>query len=161
MKIKNNDYLPDSEVFILKNNQPIKTSVLDLIKDKKIILFGIPGAFTSTCSKKHLPGFQNNSKKFFDNGIEAIFCISVNDPFVMNAWAQSNNVERTVIMISDPYFEFTKKIGADIDRSDKGMGIRSKRYSMIIEKRKVVGIFVEKDTSMCDISAAETIIKNL
>ena len=114
--------------------------------------------FTSTCSKLHLPGFIANSEKIKAKGIKNIFCLSVNDPYVMNAWGEVNYASDKVKMLSDPYLFFTKAIGAEIDRNSKGMGVRSKRYTMVIENLKVVSIQVEKETKQCSLSSAETIL---
>ena len=85
-------------------------------KDKKIVLFSVPGAFTPTCSAKHLPGYVNTYQKYKDKGIDHIICVSVNDPFVMNAWGKENNVGDKIIMVGDPYLNFTKAIGAEVDK---------------------------------------------
>ena len=159
MKLKENDLIPNSEVFILENNKPIKKNIEDLIKNKKVIIFGLPGAYTSVCSAKHLPGYINLYKKFKDKGIDYIFCISVNDPYVMNAWGKDYDVGDKITMIGDPYLDFTKAIGAEVDKSEKGLGIRSNRYTMFIDDMKVIKLQEEKDTGSCEISAAENFLK--
>ena len=121
----------------------------------------MPGAFTSTCSKLHLPGFVANADKLKSKGIKKIFCLSVNDPYVMNAWGEVNNAVNKIKMLSDPYLLFTKAIGAEVDRNSKGMGIRSNRYAMIIENLEVVSIQVEKETKQCGLSSAESILDSL
>ena len=124
----------------------------------KIVLFGLPGAFTSTCSKLHLPGFVANAGNIKAKGIKDIFCLSVNDPYVMNAWGEANNIGNKIKMLSDPYLLFTKAIGAEVDRNAKGMGIRSNRYAMVIENLKILNVQVEKETKLCGLSSAETIL---
>ena len=158
MKIRNGEELPDVKIFILEKD-PKEILIKEIIGKKKNILFGLPGAFTSTCSAIHLPGFINNYEKFKSKGIDQIFCISVNDPFVMDAWGKTNNVNGKVIMLSDPFLNFTKAIGADVDKSARGLGIRSNRYSMIIENLKILNLKEEKDTKNCEISAAENFLK--
>ena len=116
---------------------------------------------TSTCSKFHLPGFIANASKIKAKGIKDIFCLSVNDPYVMNAWGEVNNAYDKIKMLSDPYLFFTKAIGAEVDRNSKGMGIRSNRYAMIIENLKLINIQVEKETKQCGLSSAETILEML
>ena len=157
MKIKEGDKLPDAKVFVLEKD-PKEVSIKEIIRNDKVILFGLPGAFTATCSAKHLPGFINNYHKFKLKGIEKIFCISVNDPFVMNAWGKANNAGDKIIMLSDPFLNFTKAIGAEVDKSAKGLGIRSNRYSMIINNLKISNLEEEKDTKDCKISAAENFL---
>ena len=158
MKLKINDQVPDTEIFHLVDGEPQTTNIREILGDSKIILFGLPGAFTSTCSKLHLPGYVANAEKIKSKGIDKIFCISVNDPHVMNAWGELNNVENKIIMLSDPYLLFTKAIGAEVDRNSKGMGIRSNRYAMVIENLKVVNVKVEQETKQCSLSSAESIL---
>ena len=158
MKLKIKDQLPDTEVFQLVDGEPQKNKLREIIGNGKIILFGLPGAFTSTCSKLHLPGFVANADKIKAKGIEQIFCLSVNDPYVMNGWGEINNTSGKIKMLSDPYLLFTKAIGAEVDRNSKGMGIRSNRYAMVIQNLEVVNIQVEKETKQCGLSSAEGVL---
>ena len=158
MKLKINDQIPDTEIFYLDNGEPQKSNLRKILGNDKIILFGLPGAFTSTCSKFHLPGFVANAEKIKAKGIKKIFCLSANDPYVMNAWGEINNTENKIKMLSDPYLLFTKAIGAEIDRNSKGMGIRSNRYAMVIENLTVINIQVEKETKECGLTSAESLL---
>jgi len=158
MKLKIKDQIPDIEIFHLIDGEPQTSKIRDILGNGKVVLFGLPGAFTSTCSKLHLPGYVDNADKIRAKGIEKIFCLSVNDPFVMNAWGEANNATNKIMMLSDPYLLFTKAIGAEVDRNSKGMGIRSNRYAMVIEKLKVLNIQVEKETKQCGLSSAEGIL---
>ena len=158
MKINENDLLPNSEVFVLENGEPTKKKIEDFFKNKKVVLFGLPGAYTSVCSAKHLPGYVSLYDKYKEKGIDHIICISVNDPFVMNAWGKENNVGDKIIMMGDPFLNFTKDIGADVDKSGRGLGIRSNRYTMYVEDMKVIKLQEEKDTGSCEISAAENFL---
>jgi len=158
MKLKENDIIPNAEVFILESGEPIKKDISELLKNKKAILFGLPGAYTSVCSSKHLPGYVNSYEKYKAKGIDYIMCISANDPFVMNAWGKSHNVEDKIIMVGDPFLNFTKSIGADVDKSARGLGIRSNRYTMLIDNLKVIKLQEEKDAGSCEISAAENFL---
>ena len=159
MKIKENESIISSEVFILENGEPVKKNILDILKNKKSVLFGLPGAYTSVCSAKHLPGYVKNREKFKEKGVDQIICISVNDPFVMNAWGKENNVEDKIIMVGDPFLNFTKAIGAEVDKSGRGLGIRSNRYTMLIDNLMIIKIQEEPDTGSCDISAAENFLE--
>ena len=159
MKIKENETIPSSEVFILENGEPIQKDIQSFLKNKKSVIFGLPGAYTSVCSAKHLPGYVKNSEKYKEKGIDQIICISVNDPFVMNAWGKENNVGDKIIMIGDPFLNFTKAIGAEVDKSGRGLGIRSNRYTMLVDNLKIIKIQEEKDTGSCEISAAENFLK--
>ena len=158
MKLKIKDQIPDIEIFHLINGEPQTSKIRDILGNGKVILFGLPGAFTSTCSKLHLPGYVGNADKIKLKGIEKIFCLSVNDPFVMNAWGEANNAGGKITMLSDPYLLFTKAIGAEVDRNSKGMGIRSNRYAMVIENLEVINIQVEKETKQCGLSSAEGVL---
>ena len=158
MKLKIKDQIPDIEIFHLIDGEPQTSKIRDILGNGKIILLGLPGAFTSTCSKLHLPGYVDNADKIKAKGIDNIFCLSVNDPFVMNAWGEANNAGGKITMLSDPYLLFTKAIGAEVDRNSKGMGIRSNRYAMVIQNLEVVNIQVEKETKQCGLSSAEGVL---
>ena len=158
MKLKIKDQIPDIEIFHLLDGEPQTIKIRDILGKGKVVLFGLPGAFTSTCSKLHLPGYVANADKIKSKGIEKIFCLSVNDPFVMNAWGEANNTAGKITMLSDPYLLFTKAIGAEVDRNSKGMGIRSNRYAMVIENLEVIDIQVEKETKQCGLSSAEGVL---
>ena len=158
MKLKENDNIPNSEFFIIEDGKPIKKNTLEFFKDKKIVLFGLPGAYTSVCSAKHLPGYVDSHEKFKEKGIDYIVCISVNDPFVMEAWGKSQNVADKIVMMADPFLNFTKAIGADIDKSARGLGVRSNRYTMLIENLKVIKLQEEVDAGACGISAAQNFL---
>ena len=158
MKLKIKDQIPDIEIFHLIDGEPQTIKIRDILGTGKVILFGLPGAFTSTCSKLHLPGYVTNADKIKGKGIDNIFCLSVNDPFVMNAWGEANNAAGKITMLSDPYLLFTKAIGAEVDRNSKGMGIRSNRYAMVIKNLEVVNIQVEKETKQCGLSSAEGVL---
>ena len=161
MILKIKDQIPNTDIFHLIDGEPKQNKLSEILGNGKIILFGLPGAFTSTCSKLHLPGFVANANKIKEKGIENIFCISVNDPYVMNAWGDANNTEDKIKMLSDPYLLFTKAIGAEVDRNSKGMGIRSNRYAMVIENLEVLKIQVEKETKQCSLTSAESILEIL
>ena len=158
MKLKIKDQIPDIEIFHLLDGEPQTSKIRDILGNGKVVLFGLPGAFTSTCSKFHLPGYVANADKIKAKGIDNIFCLSVNDPFVMNAWGKVNNVGNKITMLSDPYLLFTKAIGAEVDRNSKGMGIRSNRYAMVIQNLEVINIQVEKETKQCGLSSAEGVL---
>ena len=159
MKLKLKDSIPQAQIFHLIDGEPKQESIKEVFGQKKILLFGLPGAFTSTCSKIHLPGYVNNVEKIRSKGIEKIFCLSVNDPYVMNSWGEANNVGYNISMLADPYLSFTKSIGAEVDRNSRGMGIRSSRYAIIIENLEVQNIQEEKETKSCGISSAESILE--
>ena len=158
MKLKENETIPNSEFFIMVDGSPVKKNILEFFTNKKVVLFGLPGAYTSVCSAKHLPGYVDNYDKYKAKGVDLIVCISVNDPFVMDAWGKSQNVKDKIIMMSDPFLSFTKTIGADVDKSARGLGIRSNRYTMLIDSLKVVKLQEEEDTGTCEVSSAQNFL---
>ena len=162
MKIKEGDKLPNSEFFYLdKENAVKKIKSNEFFKGQKIIIIGVPGAFKKVCSAKHLPGYVQNYNEVKKKGVTKIICVSVNDPNVMKAWGEIQKVEDKIFMAADPFCEFTKAIGAEIDKSSKGLGLRSARYTMLVENEVVKKIKEEKDTGACELSAAENFILDI
>ena len=131
------------------------------VSEEKVILFGLPGAFTPTCSAKHLPGFTKATEELKKKGIKKVICISVNDPFVMDAWGKIHNVENKILMVADYIGNFTKKIGAEINLNNRGLGIRSIRYTMLVEKGNILKISEEEIAGKCEITAAENFLKEI
>ena len=156
MKIKIGDSLPDANVFVLEK-EPKQKTIKEIVANEKTILFGLPGAFTPTCSVKHLPSFINASKIIKEKGIKKIICISVNDPYVMNAWGKIQNIEDKILLLSDVKAEFTKKIGADFNW--RGWSLRSERYTMLIENGIIKKLVVEE--GKCELTAAENFLSEI
>ena len=162
MKIKEGEIIPNSDFFYLdESSAPKKISTSEIFNNNKTIVIGVPGAFTKVCSAKHLPGYVNNFETAKKKGITKIICVSVNDPNVMKAWGDSQNVGNKIFMAADPYCEFTKLIGADIDRFDRGQGTRSSRYTMLVENNIATKINAEDDTATCEMSAAENFLDSI
>ena len=162
MKIKEGERLPVSEFFYLDDNNAVQTvDTSTLLKGHKVIMFAVPGAFTKVCSAKHLPGYVKNFEEAKKKGVTKIICLSVNDPNVMQAWGEAHGARGKILMLGDPYCKFTKSIGAEIDRNEKGLGMRSSRYTMLIEECIVTRIKQESDTGTCEISAAENFLKEI
>ena len=160
MKIKKGDKLPDAKVFILEKD-PKEVSIKEIVGDEKVILFGLPGAFTPTCSTKHLPGFVTAIDQLKKKGIKKVVCISVNDPFVMNAWGKTHNVQDKILMVGDSKGDFTKSIGAELNLINRGLGVRSSRYTMLVEKGNVLKISEEEIAGKCEVTAAENFLKKI
>ena len=161
MRIKIGDKIPGSELFYLDQKNDIKKiNVLDLCKGKTIIL-GMPGAFTKTCSALHLPGYIKYYELATKKGISKIVCIAVNDPNVMKAWGENQNAGNKIFMAGDPFLKFTQAVGAEVDKSEKGLGIRSNRYTMLVEDGVVKKLEVEKETATCELSSAENFLKSI
>ena len=162
MKIKAGDKLPNSELFYLdEDNVPKKIDIFDFCKNNKTIILGMPGAFTKTCSAIHLPGYVKNYDTAKKKGVSKIVCVAVNDPNVMKAWGENQGVGDKIFMIGDPFLNFTKAIGAEVDKSEKGLGIRSNRYTMLVENEIVKKFEEEKETATCELSAAENFLSKI
>ena len=160
MKIKKGDKLPDAKVFILEKD-PKEVSIKEIVGEEKVILFGLPGAFAPTCSVKHLPGFVIATDRLKKKGIKKVVCISVNDPFVMNAWGKTHNVQDKILMVGDSKGDFTKNIGAELNLTNRGLGVRSSRYTMLVEKGSVLKISEEEVAGKCEVTAAENFLKEI
>ncbi|MGS0534600.1 redoxin family protein [Pseudoalteromonas sp. SaAl2] len=130
----------------------------DLFADKKVVLFAVPGAFTPTCSNAHLPEFVTFADKIKAKGIDAIYCVSVNDAFVMKAWGEQHNAQE-INMLADGDASFTKALGLDKDTAGFG-GVRSIRYAMVIDDQTVIGLYVEQDKEFA-VSRAEAVLNTL
>lgn len=160
MTIKIGDKLPAAEMQRKTDAGIDKVSTDDLFAGKKVVFFAVPGAFTPTCSAKHLPGFMENAGAIKAKGVDAIVCLSVNDAFVMKAWADDQNVGDAIDMIADGSLSFTNAVGLDVDFSAAGMGQRSKRYSMIVNDGVVEALNVEAPGAF-EVSTAEVILEQL
>ena len=156
MKIKEGDKIPVSKVFIIEKGHK-EVSTKEILEKGKVILFGLPGAFTPTCSNKHLPSFIESNADLKKKNIKKVFCVSINDPFVMEAWEKSYNLKNKITLVADVKGEFTKSLGAEFNW--RGWGIRSKRYTMLIEDG-VVKKLVEEE-GKCELTAAENFLKEI
>ena len=132
------------------------------LKGRKVAIFGLPGAFTSTCSSAHVPSFIRSAKALADKGVEEIICVSVNDPFVMEAWGKATGaIPAGITMLGDADGSFTKAIGMELDASGNGLGIRSKRYSMLVEDGVVKKINLEPAPGKVEVSGGDTLLGQL
>lgn len=143
MTIKVGDKLPEATFKVMKEGKPADLTVAELTAGKKVALFAVPGAFTPTCSARHLPGYKEHAADFRAKGVDTIACVSVNDVFVMNAWGKDQQVGEDVVMLADGNGAFAKAVGLEMDGSGFGMGSRSKRYAMIVEDGVVKQLNVE------------------
>jgi peroxiredoxin len=167
MTIKIGDTLPEGTLseFIETETEacalgPNTFNVQDLVKGKKIAIFGLPGAYTPTCSAKHVPGFVAQADAFKAKGVDEIWCVSVNDAFVMGAWGREQKATNIVRMMADGNAAFAKALGLDADFSKFGMGTRSQRYSMLVEDGVVKQLNVEQGGAF-EVSNAETLLGQL
>jgi peroxiredoxin len=160
MTIKVGDKLPSITLKYMNKDGMQTASTDDLFKGKKAILFGLPGAFTPTCSAKHLPGFVTHAEDLKKKGVEVIACLSVNDAFVMDAWGKSQNAGEKVLMLADGNADFAKATGLTMDGTGYGMGLRTSRWAMVLEDGKVKTLNVEAPGAF-EVSSAEAVMKAL
>lgn len=162
MTIKQGDTLPDATLLKVGEEGPEKVALADKLKDRKVVIFGLPGAFTNTCSSAHLPSFMITYDDFMAKGVDEIICVSVNDPFVMKAWGDSSGASNIGInLLADADSSFTAAIGMQFNAPDSGYINRSKRYSMLVENGVVTILNEELARGMCEISAGETLLESL
>jgi peroxiredoxin len=160
MTIKVGDRLPDATFTVMTKDGPAKKTTQEVFGGKTVALFAVPGAFTPTCSAKHLPGFKANAGALKGKGIDAIACVSVNDVFVMGAWGRDQNVGEDVVMLADGSGDFTRAVDLTMDARGFGMGERSQRYSMIAEDGVVKQLNVEAPGEF-KVSSAEHMLGQL
>ena len=157
--IKVGDKIPSVKLKYM-TKEGIKDITTDELFKGKVALFGLPGAFTPTCSAKHLPGFVQNAEAIRGKGVDRIVCLSVNDAFVMDAWGKNQNVGENVMMIADGNADFAKAVGLELDLMGNGMGTRIRRFSMVVDNGVVKHLNVEKPGAF-EVSNAETMLKQL
>jgi peroxiredoxin len=158
MAIQVGDSIPDANINILKDGvQAVSTG--EFFKGRKVVLFAVPGAFTPTCSAKHLPGYIEHAEAFNAKGYD-VACLSVNDAFVMSAWAKSQDAPESIQMIADGNAEFTKALGLELDATPFGMGLRAKRFALVADDGKVTQLFIEAPGEF-SVSSAESVLAAL
>ena len=160
MTIKVGDTIPQATMMEMTGDGPAPVSTADLFKGRKVALFSVPGAFTPTCSAKHLPGFVKNADSIKAKGVDSIVCMSVNDAFVMDAWGKNQNVGDSVRMLGDGNGEFAKALGLELDGSGFGLGTRSQRFSMIVDDGTVTELNIEAPGAF-EVSSAEYMLNQL
>lgn len=156
MTIKVGDSLPETTFMTMSAEGPKPAKTAEVFGGKKVALFAVPGAYTPTCHKQHLPGFVQRYDELKSKGFDAIACTSTNDIFVLSAWAKDSGADGKILMLADGSAEFAKKIGLDVDLGPRGMGVRSQRYSMIVENGVVKSLNVEPAPGH-DVSSAATL----
>ncbi len=160
MTIKAGDTVPSATLMQMKDGGPKPVKTDDLFAGKKVVVFALPGAFTPTCSAKHLPGYIQNADAIKAKGVDAIACVSVNDAFVMGAWGEQQHAGDKVMMLADGNGDFTRALGLEFDGSRFGMGQRSQRFSMIVDNGVVKELNVEEPGAFA-VSSAEHILQEL
>ena len=144
MTISVGDKVPSADLNIMTDDGPGGISTDDILAGKKVAVFGLPGAFTRTCSARHLPGYVDNANALKAKGIDSIVCISVNDAFVMGAWGKDQNAGDHVMMVADGSAVFTKATGLELDLTEKGLGLRCQRFSMVVDDGEVKNLHIDE-----------------
>ncbi|MSP43998.1 MAG: peroxiredoxin [Alphaproteobacteria bacterium] len=161
MTIKVGDKIPEGTLMQMTDKGPAPLTTAELFGGKKVVLFAVPGAFTPTCSNQHLPGFVEKASEIKAKGVSTIACLSVNDAFVMGAWGKDRNVGDKVLMLGDGSAAFSKALGLELDLTKMGLGVRSKRYSMLVEDGVVKQLNIEDAPGGAVKSGAETMLTQL
>ena len=151
--------IPEATLTTMRENGPASLSTEELFGGKKVVLFSVPGAFTPTCSARHLPGFVEQAGQLHAKGVDTIACVAVNDVFVMNAWGKSANADH-ILMLADGNADFAKLLGLEMDASAFGMGMRSQRFALVADNGVVTRLFVEAPGEF-KVSSAEHVLSNL
>jgi len=161
MPIKVGDRIPEAKFRIMSESGPAVKTTDEVFKGKKVVLFAVPGAFTPTCHKNHLPGFLKNADAIKAKGVDTIAVTGVNDVFVMDAWKKATGAEGKIEFLADGNGDFAKAIDLALDASGVGLGLRSRRYAMLVEDGVVKKLSVESEPGKAEVSSAENLLKQM
>ncbi|WP_163847460.1 peroxiredoxin [Pseudooceanicola aestuarii] len=162
MTINQGDKLPDATLLQMTADGPAPVKLADKVAGRKVVIFGLPGAYTGTCSTAHVPSFIRTKGDFDAKGVDEIICVSVNDPFVMGAWADSTGAgEAGLTFLGDPQAEFTKAAGLDFSAPPAGLIDRSRRFAMLVEDGTVTVLNIEENPGICEVSAGEGLLASM
>ncbi len=160
MSIQAGEKMPEGRFTVMNSDGPGSISTKDFFGGKKVVLFSVPGAFTPTCSKDHLPGFIDNVDALKAKGVDTIACLAVNDVFVMDAWSKHAGAEGKVTMLADGSGDYSKALGLELDLVERGLGMRGQRFALVVEDGTATQVFVESGGEF-KVSSAENILANL
>jgi peroxiredoxin (alkyl hydroperoxide reductase subunit C) len=160
MTIKVGDTIPAMKLMTASPEGPKEISTDEVFRGKTVVLFAVPGAFTPTCSAKHLPGFIEHAEQFFAKGVDRIVCMAVNDPFVLGAWAKDQGSGDKILMLADGSGALTKAMGLELDLVARGLGVRSQRFALVAKDGKVTHLAIEEPGGF-DVSRAEAVLAAL
>ncbi|WOJ88222.1 peroxiredoxin [Methylocapsa polymorpha] len=161
MTIKAGDPLPKATFTVMSKEGPKLRTTDEIFKDRKVVLFGVPGAFTPTCSAAHLPGFRDRAEDFKARGVDEIAVTSVNDVFVMDAWAKNTDAETKISFLADGNGDFANALGLSLDLTERGLGVRSQRYAMLVEDGVVRKLNIEPAPGKAEVSSAEALLEQI
>ena len=160
MTVKVGDAIPSMKLMAAGVDGPREVSTSEIFDGKKVVVFAVPGAFTPTCSAKHLPGFVENAEALKGKGVDTIVCLAVNDAFVLSAWAKEQGVDGKILMLADGSAAFTRALGLELDLVSRGMGVRAQRFAMVVENGRITQLSVEQPGGF-DVSRAEAVLAHL
>ncbi len=158
MTIKIGDRIPNVSLSTMTADGPTDITTDEIFAGKKVVLFALPGAFTPTCNAAHLPGYVVHHAAIKEKGVDTIVCLAVNDPFVMGAWGEAQNVEDNILMLSDGSASLTEAIGLELDLTERNFGVRSQRYALIAEDGVITHLNIELSGPELKVSDAETMM---
>lgn len=158
--IKVGTAIPSMKLITATSEGPKEVTTEELFNGKKVVVFAVPGAFTPTCSAKHLPGFVQHASEFAAKGVDTLVCMAVNDAFVLGAWAKDQGVDDKIVMLADGSAALTKALGLELDLTARGLGIRSQRFAMVVDDGKLASLMVEAPGGF-DVSRAEAVLAAL
>lgn len=158
--IKLGDTIPNMKLMTATPDGPKEVTTDEVFKGKKVVMFATPGAFTPTCSARHLPGFVQHVGDLHAKGVDTVVCMAVNDPFVMAAWAKEQKVDTSIVMLADGSAVFTRALGLELDLTARGLGVRSQRFALVADDRKITHLAVEKPGDF-EVSKAESVLAAL
>lgn len=161
MTIQVGDTVPEGMLMRMTAEGPAPITTDELFSGKKVVLFAVPGAFTPTCSAKHVPSYVSNAEALSAKGVDTVACLSVNDVFVMGAWGKDQGVGDKVVMLADGVGDYTAKLGLELDLSARGLGKRATRFAMVVDNGKVSHLAVEENPGEMSVSGAEAVLGNL
>ena len=161
MTISVGDKMPEGTMMTMGDGGPQPVPTSELFSGKKVVLFGLPGAFTPTCSAKHVPSYVQHADDLKAKGVDTIACMSVNDPFVMGAWGKDQSAGDKVMMLADGSAEYTRKLGLELDLTARGMGVRATRFSILVDDGTVRAVNIEENPGEMAVSGADTIMGQL
>jgi peroxiredoxin (alkyl hydroperoxide reductase subunit C) len=158
--IKQADVLPSLKLMAATPDGPREISTDEIFKGKRVVMFAVPGAFTPTCSARHLPGYNDHLADFKAKGIDTVVCMAVNDAFVMGAWAKAQEINPDILMLADGSAQFTQALGLELDLTQRGLGVRSQRFALVADDMRVTHLAVEQPGDF-DMSRAEAVLASL
>ena len=158
--IKQGDTLPAMKLMSATPDGPREVSTEDVFRGKRVVMFAVPGAFTPTCSARHLPGFNDHLADFHAKGIDTVACLAVNDAYVLDAWVKSQEIKPEIVMLADGSAQFTQALGLALDLTGRGMGVRSQRFALVADDMRVTHLAVEQPGDF-DVSRAEAVLASL